>query len=264
MLVCRNADHELRLRRIIKQTNYLSSITGNREYLREVCQFIITMAQPVSRDGFFHDGTTFWAEVNGNRHPRADNKSLRALLKEAATHNAQKDKPTHFYVAQLKHYGLKPLKTKGPAKAALLDALDQKPKLTVPSNILLIEKSLKEGYLRISGASNAKDLPSKKRKMDQRDESAPTPKPTPVAHPTQPDSAPSKAPPATARITRLQKELVDRMVDLPRPHLHKVLVDLIKQNPGLEEKFREKVGNKRIKVAGSSDKVRPAMDRMPS
>ena len=89
------------------------------------------MAQPVSRDGFFHDGTSFWVEVEGNRHSRADSKSLRALLVGQAVSGSapQKDKPTHFYVAQLKHYGLKHLKTKGPAKTALLEALNQKPKL---------------------------------------------------------------------------------------------------------------------------------------
>jgi len=27
------------------------------------------MAQLVSRDGFVHDRTSFWAEVEGNRHP---------------------------------------------------------------------------------------------------------------------------------------------------------------------------------------------------
>jgi hypothetical protein len=224
------------------------------------------MAQPVSRDGFFHDGTSFWVEVESNRHPRADSKSLRALLVVEATSNSapQKDKPTHFYIAQLKHYGLKHLKTKGPAKAALLEALNQKPKLAVPPHILQIEKSLKEGYLRISGASGAGDPPSKKRKMDQRNEADPptTVAAKPVAQPRQPNSNPDTAsvkPPPAARITRSQKELVDKMVELPKPHLHKVLVDLIKQNPGLEEKIREKVGNKRVRAAGPSagnDKVR--------
>jgi hypothetical protein len=219
------------------------------------------MAQPVSRDGFFHDGTSFWVEVEGNRHPRADSKSLRALLNAdsatlaSSTSQPQKDKPTHFYVAQLKHYGLKPLKTKGPAKAALLEALNQKPKLAVPANILQIERSLKEGYLRISGAADAGNPLSKKRKMDERNEppvAAPVARPQPTgSNPnSKPNPAVAKAQPA-ARITRSQKELVDKMVDLPRPHLHKVLVDLIKQNPGLEEKIREKIANKRIKAAGT-------------
>jgi hypothetical protein len=232
------------------------------------------MAQPVSRDGFFHDGTSFWVEVEGNRHSRADTKSLRTLLNaDAATSSTalpQKDKPTHFYVAQLKHYGLKHLKTKGPAKAALLEAINQKPKLAVPANILQIERSLKEGYLRISGVSGEGNPPSKKRKIDQKNEPIPPPIIAPVAQSSQPDSKPNpalaKAPPA-ARITRSQKELVDKMVDLPRPHLHKVLVDLIKQNPGLEEKIREKIANKRIKAAGtgpsaSNDKVRSIIDRI--
>jgi hypothetical protein len=172
-----------------------------------------------------------------------------------------KDKPTHFYVAQLKHYGLKHLKTKGPAKAALLDALNQKPRLAVPPNIAQIEKSLKEGYLRISGASDAGNSPSKKRKMDQVDTHGPpvVQSALPVTQPTLPGSASAKPPP-TVRITKSQKELIDRVVDLPRPHLHKLLVDLVKQNSGLEEKIREKVANKRIKAAGnganaSSDKV---------
>ncbi|KAF8232805.1 hypothetical protein L208DRAFT_1396684 [Tricholoma matsutake] len=216
------------------------------------------MAQPVSR---FHDGTSFWVEVDGNRHSRADTKSLRVLLNasaDSATSSSAlspKDKPTHFYIAQLKHYGLKHLKTKRPAKAALSEALNQKPKLAVPANILQIENSLKEGYLRISGASGARNPPSKKRKMDQRNEGTPPPIVAPVVKPSQPDPKPNQAPaqaPPAARITRSQKELVDKMVDLPRSHLHKVLVDLIKQNPGLEEKIREKIANKRIKTAGTA------------
>ena len=231
----------------------------------------VAMAQPVSRDGFFHDGTTFWVEVDGNRHSRADTKSLRVLLNadsaaSSTAQVAQKDKPTHFYVAQLKHYGLKHLKTKGPAKAALLEALNQKPKLAVPANVLQIERSLKEGYLRISGASDAGNPPSKKRKMDQRNEHTPTI--ASVAKPSQPDPKPNpalaKATPA-ARVTRSQKELIDKLVGLPRPHLHKVFVDLIKQNPGLEDKIREKIANKRIKAAetgpsASNAKVRSIID----
>jgi hypothetical protein len=114
-----------------------------------------------------------------------------------------------------------------------------------------------EGYLRISGASDEGNLPSKKRKMDQRNEHATPTNAVPVSlpRPTQPSSA--------ARITRSQKELVDRMVDLPRSHLHKVLVDLIKQNPDLEEKIREKVANKRVKAGSSAknDKVRAKIVR---
>jgi hypothetical protein len=151
------------------------------------------------------------------------------------------------------------LKTKGPAKAALLEALNQKSKLAVPPNILRIEKSLMGGrYLRISGASDEGNRPSKKWKMDQRNEHAAPTNAVPVSLPSLPNPTPTQAPPPAARITRSQKELVDRMVKLPRSHLHKVLVDLIKQNPDLEEKMREKVANKRIKAGPSArnDKVR--------
>ena len=220
----------------------------------------VIMAQPVSRDGFFYDGLRFWVEVDGNQHVREPPKTLRPLLTGEAPSGsaAQKDKPTHFYVAQLKHYGLKPLKTKGPAKAALLEALNQKPKLSVPPHISEIERSLRVGFSCISGGSGEREPPSKKRKMDEVSGRPTVTKATPVAPPSHSNPTAAKPLPA-ARITKSQKELVDRVVDLPRLHLHKLFVDLIKQNPGLEEKIREKVANKRVKAGPSTtnDKVSP-------
>jgi hypothetical protein len=88
--------------------------------------------------------------------------------------------------------------------------------------------------------------------MDQRDEHATPTNAVPVSLPNLPNPTPTQPPPPAARITKSQKELVDRMVELPRSHLHKVLVDLIKQNPDLEEKMREKVANKRVKAGPSA------------
>ncbi|KAL1721774.1 hypothetical protein EV715DRAFT_271031 [Schizophyllum commune] len=114
------------------------------------------MAQPVSRDDFFYDGTMFYVEIEGkHRHPRCDVSSLHGLLtytpgplltKKGQVAKRQppphKDPPAHFYTAQMIHYGLKPLKTRDPAKKKLLAAFDGGATLAVPAHILQLEQQL--------------------------------------------------------------------------------------------------------------------------
>ncbi|KAL1709208.1 hypothetical protein EV121DRAFT_276594 [Schizophyllum commune] len=114
------------------------------------------MAQPVSRDDFFYDGTMFYVEIEGkHRHPRCDATSLHGLLtytpgplltKKGQLAKRQppphKDPPAHFYTAQMIHYGLKPLKTRDPAKKKLLAAFDGGATLAVPAHILQLEQQL--------------------------------------------------------------------------------------------------------------------------
>lgn len=56
-----------------------------------------------------------------------------------------KDQPASYYRAQLVHYGLKEVKTRDPAKKALLRAIEAAPNrtLVVPPHILTIERELK-------------------------------------------------------------------------------------------------------------------------
>ncbi|KAI5893733.1 uncharacterized protein SCHCODRAFT_02622611 [Schizophyllum commune H4-8] len=114
------------------------------------------MAQPVSRDDFFYDGTTFYVEIEGkHRHPRCDASSLHGLLtytpgplltKKGQVAKRQppphKDPPAHFYTAQMIHYGLKPLKTRDPAKKRLVAAFNGGATLAVPAHILQLEQQL--------------------------------------------------------------------------------------------------------------------------
>jgi hypothetical protein len=97
------------------------------------------MADTISRDGFFNHGRSgLYVRLDGvHAHHRCNDKSLHKLLtytpcagpvltKKGAPEKRQltphKDESVHFYVAQLAHYGLKPLKTKDPAKRNLLAA----------------------------------------------------------------------------------------------------------------------------------------------
>jgi len=88
---------------------------------------------PISRDGFLCIGNRFLVEVNAYQHERKPAHELYELLTytpqlltktgKVAKHQpsiAHKDPDAHVYCAQLIHYGLKPLKTKGPRKEETL------------------------------------------------------------------------------------------------------------------------------------------------
>lgn len=93
-----------------------------------------------------------------------------------------KDPTVAFYEAQLVHYGLKPLKTKGPAKKALLVAFEaNNGTLTVPENIARLERDLAAQFeVKDAAAKNeyyaekerkmaAEELKRKKRKREEED-----------------------------------------------------------------------------------------------
>lgn len=137
---------------------------------------LLKYAPPVSQDGFFHIGDSFYVEVDRHRHTRLDSAALYALLtyteppplltKAGKVAKRQplphKDSPDHFYFAQLAHYGLKPLKTKSAAKTHLLAAFDPSTKtLSAPKYILDLEKSLEEQY------TQANAIAAKKAKEDK-------------------------------------------------------------------------------------------------
>ena len=151
-------------------------------------------APPVSAPPFFYSLTSgLYVEIDRNRHSRSGSDRLYRLLTykdpgpvltkagkpkvhQPAPH---KDEPGHFYVAQLLLYGLQHLKSKPAAKKALLTALQGDGGLTVPENILKIERNLAAEY----GVKNAaaekeyqkqklleKERKEKERKKRQRDE----------------------------------------------------------------------------------------------
>ena len=127
-------------------------------------------APPITRDNiFFYYGinpsSSFYVKVESrgifHQHPRADSSHLYALLtyeaptgpvftKKGTVAKRQppphKDETEHFYCAQLIHYGLKPLKTKVPAKKALLAAFGDGRTLTVPAHILVLQEQLRVDY----------------------------------------------------------------------------------------------------------------------
>ncbi|KAF8641301.1 hypothetical protein AX16_010080 [Volvariella volvacea WC 439] len=125
---------------------------------------------PLSKNGFFLSNDEFYVEIDGHhKHTRCDPSLLYyyltyqppagpALTKSGEVAKRQPtphtDPPVHFYRAQLAHYGLKSLKTKEPAKKALLAAyqggegasFNGKVQLVVPERILALEREMREEY----------------------------------------------------------------------------------------------------------------------
>ncbi|TFK43970.1 hypothetical protein BDQ12DRAFT_731924 [Crucibulum laeve] len=136
-------------------------------------------APAVSTGGFFYRGRSFYVGVDGFQHGRADPADLHALLtytppppvltkagKVAKRQpvNTHKEKEAHFYCAQLLHYGLKPLKTREPAKKKLLAAFEASggKTLAVPPQILELEKTLKEQWKAANSMAKKKFIEEEK------------------------------------------------------------------------------------------------------
>jgi hypothetical protein len=135
-----------------------------------------------SREGFSYDSLGFQVVVDGHRHQRSDSASLYRLLtyttppplltkagkvakRQPSPH---RDLPGHFYVAQLLHYGLAPLKTKEPAKKRLLAAFGTQKQLAVPEHMLELEKSLKAEYSQVKEIAEKKYAEEKKQREKEK------------------------------------------------------------------------------------------------
>ena len=117
----------------------------------------------ITRDGFSFKDDKFYVAVGYHTHTRKDPVELYALLNytppppaltkagkvaKRQPKDTHKDEEAHFYAAQLVHYGLKPLKTREPAKKRLLAAFggaDGKT-LEVPKAILELEVALRKEW----------------------------------------------------------------------------------------------------------------------
>jgi hypothetical protein len=117
----------------------------------------------IARDGFSFKDDKFYVTVGYHTHTRKDAAELYALLTytppppaltkagkvaKRQPKDTHKDEEAHFYEAQLIHYGLKPLKTREPAKKRLLagfDGADGKG-LEVPKAILELEVALRKEW----------------------------------------------------------------------------------------------------------------------
>ncbi|TFK31018.1 hypothetical protein BDQ12DRAFT_582116, partial [Crucibulum laeve] len=145
-------------------------------------------AAPVSRDGFFHSGDKFYVEIkdssssNVHRHPRCNPESLYnfltyekptgpVLTKAGTVAKRQppehKDEPGHFYCPQLLHYGLKPMKTKEPAKKKLLTAFQESGNrsLSMPMAIAELEKSLRDEWIQANEEAKKRHSQEKELKV---------------------------------------------------------------------------------------------------
>ncbi|KZV67835.1 hypothetical protein PENSPDRAFT_653754 [Peniophora sp. CONT] len=102
---------------------------------------------PVTIDcQFWYDGQAMYVEQGPNRkrYTRADSKHLYDLLTN--TDPTRKDETGAFYIAQMIHYGLRPVTTKAAAKKKLLEAFGDEKTLKVPKRLLGIEEDLKEEW----------------------------------------------------------------------------------------------------------------------
>ncbi|PVH99868.1 hypothetical protein DM02DRAFT_413767 [Periconia macrospinosa] len=145
----------------------------------------MTSSNGIQKDVFSFEHVLLAEASNKTRHPRASVPELQAILRptDAATHQPDKN-VSHWWEAQLLHYGLKPSKTKAVAKTRLLDALNSSA-LAVPAEVVKLEGQLKKSWNksekeRRSGQDLASSAGGAKRKRKQNDEAE---KPTPVKKP---------------------------------------------------------------------------------
>ncbi|KAF2665483.1 hypothetical protein BT63DRAFT_459061 [Microthyrium microscopicum] len=104
--------------------------------------------KPVFEDDYSYDENGFCIQAkNKSCWPRANEEELEALLKPKDPKQIEEDPVTHWWEAQLRHYGL-PVDSesiKAPAKTRILEALDEKT-LAVPYHIRGIEARLKKRW----------------------------------------------------------------------------------------------------------------------
>ncbi|KAI9041393.1 uncharacterized protein KD926_006969 [Aspergillus affinis] len=119
---------------------------------------------PVARDGFEYYNDEFYAIVPPHRrHRRSSIPELRAIFNSTPKMTSVKDKPAHWYRAQLIHYGLQPTDNKDTAAMRLLDALN-KDTLKVPGSVQRLERLLKKEYSYEKNLIKEKKASSAKRK----------------------------------------------------------------------------------------------------
>jgi hypothetical protein len=102
----------------------------------------MSLAPPATRDAWSYGGDFHVGVTGNNRHRRATIPELKAVFDGS---DGSKDRPAHWYEAQLIHYGLPPSKTKGTAKMRLFDAVNNG-NLAVPPHILKVESDLKKEW----------------------------------------------------------------------------------------------------------------------
>jgi hypothetical protein len=100
---------------------------------------------PASRNGFEYYNNDFYVVIPPyNRHRRCTVPELHDLLCSPGSASV-KDKPAHWYRAQLIHYGLRPTDNKGTAVMRLLDAV-RLGDLEVPDHLVKLEENLRREW----------------------------------------------------------------------------------------------------------------------
>lgn len=133
----------------------------------------IPSAAPVTEQGFTYTNNEFLAQTSGGQqHRRASPDELRAHF-DSGGGGAERDRPAHWFEAQLLHYGLPPSKVKGTARMRLCDTLNAGT-LAVPPNLVALESRLKKKWKRLdkeakSGSGSKSTARESKRKTEATD-----------------------------------------------------------------------------------------------
>ncbi|KAJ7112427.1 hypothetical protein C8R43DRAFT_1040722 [Mycena crocata] len=143
-------------------------------------------AEPIRRDGFLYYGNDFYVTVQGSRSrmSRTDSTRLHSLLTYTAPPpvltkagkvakrqpRPHQDESEEFYLSQVAHYGLQPVKTKEAAKRALLSAFGSKKTLQVPAKILKLEEEMREEYRVANKVAKAKYLENQRQEEKKEEE----------------------------------------------------------------------------------------------
>ncbi|KAJ6490486.1 hypothetical protein DFH09DRAFT_1377362 [Mycena vulgaris] len=137
-------------------------------------------ASPICREGFSCHGADFYVQASHFRIRRADPAHLHSLLtytpppplltKAGKVAKRQprphEDESEEFYIAQVAHYGMQPVKTKEGAKQALLAAFGSKTTLEVPARIFKLRESMRKEYSEANKVAKAKYMEEKRQEKD--------------------------------------------------------------------------------------------------
>ena len=219
-------------------------------------------APPIVHDSFSYSGDGFYVTIDGHRHQRASSETLYRSLthtqpdpvltkagkvakRQPAPH---RDPPGHFYCAQLLHYGLKPLKTKDAAKRHLLAAFGADGRLSVPDEILELEKTLRQEYRQANDIARKKYEEEKRAKKIERDRRLQKRRDA-ITQEFVDDhdyQSPASDSPGEIDFESVENDisnahLHDAIADLPEKRLRKLLARLVDEIPAVERAMRKEV-----------------------
>ncbi|CAA7259316.1 unnamed protein product [Cyclocybe aegerita] len=216
-----------------------------------------SLAPPVSRDGFSYQDEKFYVTSDPHKHPRMDAAELYELLTRTTPRTSdttkgtrkgmdsigpKKDREPHFYTAQMAHYGLKVLKTRGAAKKKLLAVFEAAGgELEVPETILDLEEELMEEWRKAEEARQQEvddeEETGQKRKGKGKGRGAGQVKKKKLGH----SGAPVVAAASTANTKMSKAQIQDKIKLLPIDTSRRILSRVLNEFPASEQIISEEI-----------------------